>query len=131
MYCVLTVPFPLQLTGNAPETDSARLYSKAIDLFRHFELNPTAVAGTWSALGSLYVNKRRYVAGNALLTRGQSCDPKLPLAWMGQAWCAERLGHALEAMDLTRHAASLGSAVGLANKLIRLALSVIIVLLCI
>jgi Tfp pilus assembly protein PilF len=97
--------------GHSKELDACRLYTKAIDLFRHFDLNPTVMAATWTAMGFLYVNKKRYFAANTLLTRGQNADPKLPEPWMGQAWCAERMGHLIEAMDLCRHACSLGLAV--------------------
>ncbi|OQV18487.1 putative Tetratricopeptide repeat protein 37 [Hypsibius exemplaris] len=105
-----TAGFIVAGSDHSHEMDACRLYTKSIELFRYFELNPTVVAPTWTALGFMYVNKKRYVAANALLTRGQNADPKHPEPWMGQAWCAERLGHPVEAMDLNRHACSIGLA---------------------
>lgn len=84
------------------------MLTKAVEIFSRLELNPTSVAQTWVSLGYLYLNEKRYMAAHEILKQAQSADPGLAEAWQGQAWCAEKTGYSVEAIDLCRHACTLG-----------------------
>ncbi|XP_055341469.1 SKI3 subunit of superkiller complex protein-like [Paramacrobiotus metropolitanus] len=88
--------------------DAARSLTKSLQLYNRARINPTCTAASWTCLGYLLLNAKRYIPAHKMLKLAQNADPGQAAAWLGQAWCAERTGHTLEAMDLCRHACALG-----------------------
>ncbi|XP_043287531.1 tetratricopeptide repeat protein 37 [Venturia canescens] len=61
----------------------------------------------WTNLGTLYLNLGDHYKANEAFSRAQRADPEYLNSWIGQGMIAEAV-HRKEAMDLYRHATSLG-----------------------